>query len=1369
MTQMPSPFGQSQDMPSPFGQPMGMFNQAPAPNVPWTPFNFNIGGGMGGMAGQMMLAMLAQSMGGSQYFPAQFLPTQNLWDQFQAQRYWRGQQRAMTQMENIDVANIHQTLMGAQRMMTGRAPTIQQQQQLRGMSEAIGQTMPLAATILGPEVMDMMMGPRGSATVMAQQMHRGLRSARDPFTGATGVTGRAAGLMAGEVYNQLYGPGVDINQMRGMTAGQTGALFELLQQRGLAGPDLGVLTPEERLRAIGNTDFQRRGTQRRVAEAYLRNQGQDINPTSLAAARERVFGQGGTLSQIRGGIAGGDIDAQRMMEMPGTEELLSSSQAQTISRRLKNLAGAVSAMRDIFGDMGNPNAPMREIVQGLEALTQGGISTMAPGQLEQMVRTTRNLAQTSGLGIQGMLGLQAQNANMADQLGLDRSLAVNATQQTAAWTTAARQTQRLDQPAFGRLTAEEQALLNNQIQMGGMASQTGNMLGATVRMQQEGLIQAGSNADRLAQAIMSGQTEWTDANGQRRTVAMDNAEWAQVMQGSGVTQATAESILGDEFMSQQYIRDYQLGGLTRRLQREVDIQPRVSNTFSNAMGAQINQQGVGQVLRDRMRMNSDQINALTNAASEEAASRMFDLNAETVNNTQKLNQAMAQIAEESISAQIRAQGGTEDDVQAALAAMGPVGPDGVRQGAMQMGAAMQAQLNQRIRYDPNMSGYKSFRGLWQMQNRATMVQQRAQIAEAQTTGRMQTSMAQLGRHGPVARLIAEMQNAPENRSLTDIFQRAIGSVPAGDLERTAFGGLREALQGFQGAERFTHETALQAEMDREIARRQGITATEYQSRLQKATGDQRTQMLAERDRMRQTLRDDEDFMERSRGAVNARVGTLTEKGIQQRNFNAAVMEGLNQGGQRAEAARQMIAQQVGGEGTAIGDMTAAWWKTQAEGANTPEERQRIQRMRRLDEVLQGAQAGNVTGETLKKMGLALGTQVGGEEVGAIAEMGAESQRLLGGLHDPGRRASDRMRKEYETQKKQAIEASSRFLQRAQSITETIQASTDDMQQLGREGVAAVQAAERQSAELDAMAAKASEVAGEPITAAELLAGKGPADLVREARATSKGLQTNLKRISDIKETGYVAGAGKSKVTALGKYEKKVIEAKADMLSGKSVGPIQVDPEATAAQREEAVRQAQGAYVVGELVKNLGASAAAAYGEGTVTREELAKLATDRAMPMAGALAAREQLVTIAAEQGLIKDKAGKTIGAAQVGSLTGEQRQAAITALGKRSKRQLGGDLYQQVQSLQQQQEPLAGIGRGDQEFGDLQRRIEQFREVRRPADKQDKKLSAKIAGTLTLKGDRGDVSGDLEIGDYEHNDVQTSVLGQIGEFFGLT
>ena len=917
-------------MPSPFGNPLDMLGQVPPP-ARWMPFgNINVGGGIPQGLLQVALPALARSMGGPQNFPAQFRPMQNVEDQRQAQRYWQGQQQAMTWAVNADVASMHRTMMGAHRMMFDRQATLQEQQQYRGWAERVGGFLPAIEMFAGPEAIDVMMGPGGSATILASGLHRGLRNVRDPVTGAMGVRGRTAGLMAQEIFGQFFGPGADLAEMHGVTAGQAGALFEQLQRRGMAGVDLGARTPTERLRALAGGDFQQRGTQRRIAEAYLRGEGRDVTTTTIEAAREKVFGGGGTLAEIQAGVTGGNIDVQQMMEMPGAEELLSTAQGQTIGRRLKNMSGAVSAMQDIFGSLGRKGT-MEELIQGLQALTQGGLASMSPAQLEQVVRTTKNLAEVSGLGIQGFLGLQAQGGNLADQLGLDRTLAIGATAQTASWLVAAKQTQLLDMHPWGGLAIEKQALLNQKLEMGTMASQTTNMFAATMRLQEAGVIQADTDAGRLVRAIEARQTRWTNAAGERLSTAMNDADFLEIMQAGGVGRVTAEDVLADRFGNQRIIRDQNLGPYGRGFQGEVDIEPFLANVFGNRMARQLNEQGVGGVLNKEQRR----------AAAAQVARRARRLGPEIWNDPVLFEQAAGELAMEALIAKA-------PNPRAAQTLRNAIDAQGITE----MGMSLVTGLGRAIRNDARMVGYEGPAGLMQMHDPLTLTRQRAERAESDVRARMAAAMSSIGRHDPGRRLIGALQDVSEGgRTWDEALRDIMGFVPV----QGPGAGMGIAIDRYRQAERYTQETVLQEEMDRVIAERGGETLVEYRARQ---VGDMGA--TAERNRQRRELFIDPDFMKRfvsRRREHLGRVGTLTERGKQEQKRWATVMEALNEGGQKAEAARLMIAREIGGEDIETGDMPAEWWEAKAAAAGTPAGRLRVEQLRQASDDLWRAQRG----------------------------------------------------------------------------------------------------------------------------------------------------------------------------------------------------------------------------------------------------------------------------------------------------------------------------------------------------------------------------------------------------------------------------
>ncbi len=390
---------------------------------------FNAGGDYGSIL-QLVMPQIMQSLMGSEHMPAQFFPEQNLHEQMEANKYLEASQSAMQAASRRDTGTIESMLAGLTQMMTKQPLTQLQQSRNYRIAEGISSYMPILSQVLGPDLIDQLHGSRGSATVFAQQMHQALRTSIDPISHTVGYTGASSGQITQETFEKLFGQGADLGMMKGMSAGQAGILVNELQARGMLGQPTGVLPLQEQRallpKELTSDTVNRLAEQLPEIKKILQEKGTP-DDASLARARETIRGTHKTLTDPQV-----NLDQDTMEQLPGAQEIMRTGDAARISQRLKNLSGAVKAMRDIFGDMGNPNAPMREIINGLEALTQGGLSTMSPGQLEMMVRKTHTIAKSTGIGVEGMMALTSQNAALADQLGLDRTFAVTAAQQAAS-------------------------------------------------------------------------------------------------------------------------------------------------------------------------------------------------------------------------------------------------------------------------------------------------------------------------------------------------------------------------------------------------------------------------------------------------------------------------------------------------------------------------------------------------------------------------------------------------------------------------------------------------------------------------------------------------------------------------------------------------------------------------------------------------------------------------------------------------------------------------------------------------------------------------------------------------------------------------
>lgn len=478
-------------MPDPI---LGMLSQAGFFGQPWQPqrpnLNFggvpgmgNFGGGALGMLMQPYLSSMAQS---NNMMGLQFMGTQNLYDSMQAQQLMLDRQAAMTQAAQADKLQQIRMAQGFTSMMGGQW-TDGHAASANRLGDVLAGMSPVLATML-PDHYDRMFGMRGSAAVMASGIFQGGRFASDPVSGFPGMSGQSAGYIAKGLYENLYGSDQAMRQMRGVSAGQTGQLYDELSRRGFMG-------------------------------------GSDMS------------------DNVRGAIGG----------IPGGGDYIREDEIKRIGGRMKNLAGAVAAMRDIFGDAGRPDAPMREIINGLQALTQGGLANMSPGQLQQTVRNTQQLARMASVSLGGALQLSAQGAGIADSMGLDRAFVPAATQHALA-TAAAYVGSGLDRAIVGGLDKEALMSVDQQLSLSAANSVAGKHLNAVLAMRsmfgfRKGF--KGSALDAAAEAIDRGDTEFT-FGGQTMSTVLDDQALMGLGKQVGISEGDVTRLLNSPRLLQRF-------------------------------------------------------------------------------------------------------------------------------------------------------------------------------------------------------------------------------------------------------------------------------------------------------------------------------------------------------------------------------------------------------------------------------------------------------------------------------------------------------------------------------------------------------------------------------------------------------------------------------------------------------------------------------------------------------------------------------------------------------------------------------------------------------------------------------------------------
>jgi len=738
-------------------------------------FNFNTGMDPGFDALLKIGAPYAfQAVLGDSFTQGQFNPQQNIYDQMQAARHYADVQKAEATAARRDQAQLQKMIEGTMKMASRRELTDAQRQQAFSISRQSAQYMPILSQFLGNQTVDQMFGRTGSAAMMATNMHRGLRTGLDPVTGLVGGSGDSTGTIASEVFEQLYGPKMDPSGMKGITAGTAGEMFAELQMQGLAGP--GYRSFKERVSGVPNL---REDEVSRIVDRVIQQR-------AAAGQKEYASPDEGLIGKVRGEVqstidkvktGGDDLTATQLSQMAGGDDLLRVGDSRQIADRLKGMAGAVSAMRDIFGDAGNPNAPMRQLLSSLDALTQGGLGTMSSERVESLVRKTHALSQQTGMTVEGILGLTAQTAQITDSMGLVRGHAVGAAHGAAAFGAAVGDTQRLDIPVFGSMSKEELTVMDARNRAAAAGSHSANTANAALRLADEGLLKPdeGTAAAAYLEALKTKQANFSYVDpktGQKvtKSTAVTHPELLSMLKAAGVDGSDAQRIIFDTRGNEEYGIKYDTADVIRRAQRDVDIKPRVGNAFGSVIAQRLKDSGLSDVDRQ----------ALARAGGTGAASAFFNLSREEYADTEGRNRLLGEAQKKAVMAAAgnlkSLQGMSAPDRAALLAKIeSGLGSD------QNLGGVGMGELGSMVSL--NMPQYQGPTGLWQMFNVRTELAQQERTRQAEVTARMQSNFAGVGRMTFLQRLAETAATGRADTSLKDVAGKLVGGISMEEMAK----------------------------------------------------------------------------------------------------------------------------------------------------------------------------------------------------------------------------------------------------------------------------------------------------------------------------------------------------------------------------------------------------------------------------------------------------------------------------------------------------------------------------------------------------------------------------------------------------------
>lgn len=237
-------------------------------------------GGMGAQLAMYAPLMLQQFFGANKFIPQQ-APAQNILDQMVSAKY-------MTQdsvfnrekMRGIDQGQLFQRFQGMREQAGfGRAEGVgaEQLNKFAGFA-ATDMLQGFAGMMIGPQnVEDLFFGRKGSAVQLANSVNQLGFYRPDSVVGGDRMSGASLQQFTEQLYGNLYGPGANMNDISGFSAGRVGNMATDLAQRGLLPRGIGAMPESQRMEVIRDKSLRPADMQdtiaRELAEETFRTQG----------------------------------------------------------------------------------------------------------------------------------------------------------------------------------------------------------------------------------------------------------------------------------------------------------------------------------------------------------------------------------------------------------------------------------------------------------------------------------------------------------------------------------------------------------------------------------------------------------------------------------------------------------------------------------------------------------------------------------------------------------------------------------------------------------------------------------------------------------------------------------------------------------------------------------------------------------------------------------------------------------------------------------------------------------------------------------------------------------------------------------------
>jgi len=437
-----------------------------------------------------------------------------------------------------------------------------------------------ASGLVDPRTLDIVSGGR-SAINLAHFAHLGGKARMDPVTGWSGTSGATSAHIGMGLWQHYYGDQRDekgnliksgaelgLSRSAGLTSYQMGELHGELARRGMIGA-----VGSDRMRTLEALSTMDSGQ----AETALRKIG--INPDTLAKdskGRSRLDGIS-------------DKDLKKLRDDSNVQDQLRSNEAGRVAQALDKYKGSIAAVKEIFGDMGHPDAPMQQLFAAMEELTHGTVQQLNPNRVEATIRNLYNVSKVAEVGIDGLRTLMQHSGKFAADHGMNPYFATQMTGGALAALAARNQTGMNEVTAWGLMTPDMMVAADQERRGRFINSQSFNSMSAILRVaDQYGAANLSEEARTLISNAKNGIADPRFANMDEGAVA----DW--MANNMGITQRQASTALNSRRQNEEYGAKNNIARLSEQMQREVlkeesgmigaqEVYGTMSDTFGRAL------------------------------------------------------------------------------------------------------------------------------------------------------------------------------------------------------------------------------------------------------------------------------------------------------------------------------------------------------------------------------------------------------------------------------------------------------------------------------------------------------------------------------------------------------------------------------------------------------------------------------------------------------------------------------------------------------------------------------------------------------------------------------------------------------------------